>query len=56
MRTRFRKNGKANEFVIGVEDNSAATVIVTADLPDEARLALPDLDVTGEEMHGKLLR
>jgi hypothetical protein len=49
-----RKDG-GEEFHIGAGGMSA-TVIVTEDLPDQARLALLDLDVTAEELRGKLLR
>ena len=31
-------------------------MVVTDDLPDEARLALLDLDVTADDLRGKLLR
>lgn len=37
-------------------ERSRALVVVTDDLPDEARLALLDLDVTAPELRGKLLR
>jgi hypothetical protein len=50
------KRGRADEFRIGVRDGSAATIAITADTPDEARLALLDLDVTADELRGKLLR
>lgn len=56
VRERFRKKGTTTELQIGVDDGSATTVIVTGDLPDEARLALLDLDVTAYELRGKLLR
>ena len=55
VRKRFRKNGKTPEVHIGVDNGEAATIVVTGDLPDEARLALLDLDVTSEELRGKLL-
>jgi hypothetical protein len=44
VRTRVRRKGKT------------ATIAITADLPDEARLALLDLDVTADELRGKLVR
>jgi hypothetical protein len=52
LRVRFRKN----EVQIGVDGDQSATVVITKDLPDEARLALLDLDVTANELRGKLLR
>jgi hypothetical protein len=54
--TRIRKKGKTRELLIGPEDGSAAILIITNETPDEARLALLDLDVTAEEVRGKALR
>ena len=56
LRARFHKNGKTIEFHIRVADDASAVVVVTGDLPDEARLALLDLDVTDDAVRGKLLR
>ena len=56
VHTRFHRHGKNTEAEIGVADGSAATIAITADLPDEARLALLDLDVTADELRGKVLR
>ena len=56
VRTRIRKNGKTRELLVGPEDGAAATLVITASTPDEARLALLDLDVTAEDVRGKLLR
>ena len=56
VRTGVRRKGKPDETRIGVNDGSAATIAITADTPDEARLALLDLDVTADAVHGKLLR
>ena len=56
VRTRVRRKGKSDEYRIGVDGDVAAAVVVTDDLPDEARLALLDLDVTADELRGKLLR
>ena len=56
IEARIRKKGKTREMVIGLEDGSAAEVIVTSDLPVEARLALLDLDVTADELRGKTLQ
>jgi hypothetical protein len=56
VRDRIRRKGKLEEFRIGTRDGSAATVIFTDDTPDEARLALLDLDVTAPKLRGKELR
>jgi hypothetical protein len=53
---RFRKNGKNTEAEIGLDGYAAAKIAVTADMPDEARLALLDLDITDDAVRGKLLR
>jgi hypothetical protein len=50
-----RSRGREREHLVGIE-GMTAMIIVTADLPDEARLALLDLDVTAEEVRGKTLR
>ena len=55
-RKRVRRKGEPDEYRIGVRDGSAAMITITADLPDEARLALLDLDVTADEVRGKVLR
>jgi hypothetical protein len=58
MRRRVRwKGGGGSEFeyLIGPDDGSAAIIVVTEDTPDEARLALLDLDVTAPELRGKEL-
>jgi hypothetical protein len=56
VRTLARK-GKPDEYVIqGKYEPAGAMIVVTEDLPDEARLALLDLDVTGDEVRGKTLR
>ena len=54
VRARIRKN--MTEVEIGLVGDAAATIVVTDDLPDEARLALLDLDVTADELRGKVLR
>ncbi|WP_280246698.1 MULTISPECIES: hypothetical protein [Nocardia] len=41
--------------VLHIENADAAAILVTADLPDEARLALLDLDPTNPALHGKVL-
>lgn len=48
VETRIRRKGKPDEYRIGVDDGSAATIVITEDMPDEARLALLDLDVTAD--------
>jgi hypothetical protein len=55
VETRIRRKGKPDEYRIGVDDSSAATIAITADTPDEARLALLDLDVTADAVRGKVL-
>ena len=52
---RVRKKGRPDECRIGVDGGSAATIVITANTPDEARLALLDLDVTAPELRGKEL-
>lgn len=56
VRKRLRENYKNTEAEIGLDGDAAAKIVVTADIPDEARLALLDLDVTADELRGKLLR
>jgi hypothetical protein len=51
-----RKKGRPDEYRIGVDGGSAATIVITADTPDEARLALLDLGVAAPELRGKELR
>jgi hypothetical protein len=54
VRARFRKD--FTEAEVGLDDDAAATIVVTEDLPDEARLALLDLDLTADAVRGKVLR
>lgn len=56
VRTRIRKDGRPDEYHIAMKDGDVATVIFTRGLPDEARLALLDLDPTAPELCGKELR
>jgi hypothetical protein len=56
VRKRLRENYKNTEAEIGLDSDKAATVVVTGDLPDEARLALLDLDITADDLRGKVLR
>jgi hypothetical protein len=56
VRTRFRKNNKVTELLVGPGNGAAATLVMTSDTPDEARLAVLDLDVTAEDVRGQLLR
>jgi hypothetical protein len=56
VRARFRKNGKATELLVGPGDGAAATLVITSDTPDQARLAVLDLDVTAEDVRGQFLR
>ncbi|MBF6168704.1 hypothetical protein IU486_28765 [Streptomyces gardneri] len=41
--------------VLDIENLNAAAILVTTGLPDEARLALLDLDPTEPALHGKVL-
>ena len=56
VETRIRRKGKPDEYRIGVDGGSTATIAITEDTPDEARLALLDLDVTAAGLRGKVLR
>jgi len=56
VRAHIRNEDARDEIHVGVADGESATVIFTRDLPDAARLALLDLDVTAEELRGKTLR
>jgi hypothetical protein len=53
---RIRRKGEIVEHHISTGDERAAVIVVTDDLPDEARLALLDLDVTDDAIRGKVLR
>jgi hypothetical protein len=53
---RYRKSGKGREVLIGADNGAAATLVITSDTPDEARLALLDLDVTADDLRGRNLR
>jgi hypothetical protein len=55
IRVKARK-GKRDELHVGMEGTEVATIVVTKVLPDEAWLALLDLDVTAKEVKGKTLR
>lgn len=52
MRVRWRRRTREHRLGVG---EGAATVVITEDLPDEARLALLDLDVTAPELRGREL-
>jgi hypothetical protein len=56
VRKRLRRKGKPEELHISAEGDATATIVITASTPDEARLALLDLDVTAEAVRGKLVR
>lgn len=56
VRAHFRRKGKTLELVVGTGDDAAAALVVTGDLPDEAKLAMLDVDVTSDELRGKVLR
>lgn len=55
-RIRFRRKRGTREIHLGIDGGGAASLVFPGDLPDEARLALLDLDVTAEELRGKELR
>lgn len=55
VQTRFRRKGKTLELLVGCGDDAAA-FIVTGDLSDDAKLAMLEVDVTSDEVRGKLLR
>lgn len=56
VRKRIKRKGQPEEIHISAGDEATATIALTASTPDEAWLALLDLDVTGEDMRGKVLR
>ena len=51
-----RKKGKTIAFLVAADGDAIAKFVVRGDLPDTARLALDDLDVTAEALRGKILR
>jgi hypothetical protein len=55
-RIRFRRERGTGDTLLEVDGRAAAAVVVTEDLPDEARLALLDLDVTAPDLRGQELR
>ena len=55
VRARVSKRGRPDEYLIGLDGDATAMIVVTDDTPDEARLALLDLDVTAPELRGKYL-
>ena len=56
LRKRVRRKGKPDQYYIGLKRGASATVVVTESTPDEARLALLDLDVMAPELRGRELR
>jgi len=56
VRKFVKQRGRPGECHISAGTDAAATVAITADTPDEARLALLDLDVAAEKLRGKVLR
>ena len=56
VRKCVKRKGKPEEIHIGAGGEATATIALTDSTPDEARLALLDLDVTAEEVRGKTLR
>ena len=53
---RIKREDQPDEIHIGANGESTATIVITASTPDEARLTLLDLDVTAEDLRGKILR
>lgn len=51
----FRRGTRRVAVVLEPENGHSAAILVTADLTDDARLALLDLDLTHESMRGKIL-
>ncbi|MFI6048392.1 hypothetical protein ACIA8C_42740 [Nocardia sp. NPDC051321] len=51
---RQASGGEELAAVLDLENGSTAAILVTANLPDEARLALLDLDPTEPMLHGKI--
>jgi hypothetical protein len=56
LRLASRRNANKTEAGIGLDGDTAAKIVVTAGTPDEARLALLEIDVTADEIRGKPLR
>ena len=56
IRKRVRRRGQPDEYHISAQGDATATIVITASTPDEARLAVLDLDVTADEVRGKILR
>lgn len=52
----LHKRERGNELVVGPENDSAATLVITRSTPDEALLAVLDLDITAPELRGNELR
>ncbi len=55
QRARRSDSGVEVVTVLDIENVDAAAILVTADLPHGARLALLDLDPTAPGLHGKVL-
>jgi hypothetical protein len=55
VRARIKGRGEPDKYLIGLDGGATAIVVVTDDTPDEARLALLDLDVTAPDLRGKYL-
>jgi hypothetical protein len=52
---RIKRKGQPDEVQIGLDHGSSAMIAITDETPDEARLALLDLDVTAEGLRGQIL-
>jgi hypothetical protein len=56
VRKRIRRKGQPEEIRISASGDATATIALTGSTPEEAWLALLDLDVTAEDVRGKTLR
>lgn len=50
------KRGGRDEYHISARDEATATIVITTGTPDDAWLALSEVDVTAPEVRGKRLR
>jgi hypothetical protein len=53
---RIRKNGTVTEAHIGLPGEAWPKVALTPSMPDEAWLAMFDIDIAAEELRGRILR
>jgi len=55
LRRRTRRTGSTDRMAVLVAADVQTTIVIPADLSDDARLALIDLDVTADGVRGKTL-